>query len=71
MATTTKELSKAYGNLLDIDGSQLSADFLQDTENLQLMKAAIEGNEAAYDQLQTKASVNYLQNVLGMTADEA
>lgn len=50
-AKAFSEMRNAYGDLLDIDGSQLSADFLSDTENLKLMKQAINGNEQAYDKL--------------------
>ena len=39
---------------MDIDGSALSAPFLESTENLDLMKAAIEGDEDAYDSLMEK-----------------
>ena len=53
-AKAANQLADAYGDLLDIDGSQLSASFLESTENLDLMKAAIEGNSEAYDQLQQK-----------------
>jgi hypothetical protein len=41
----------AYADLLDLDGSSLSEEFLTNAENLDLMKAAIDGNTEAYDQL--------------------
>jgi hypothetical protein len=34
-------LQDAYGNLMDIDGSQLSNEFLESTKNLHLMKQAV------------------------------
>lgn len=55
-AKAANQMTKAYGNLLDIDGSVLSSDFLQDAENLELMKKAIEGNEDAYIRLQEIAN---------------
>ena len=55
-AKAANEMQKAYGNLLDIDGSVLSSQFLEDADNLDLMKEAINGNEDAYQQLQEKAN---------------
>ncbi len=46
------EMAEAYGDLLDIDGSELSADFLSNAENLELMQKALEGDEEAYQTLQ-------------------
>ena len=48
-------LRDAYADLLDMDGSALPETFLKSTENLDLMKAAAEGSEQAYDQLMQKA----------------
>lgn len=62
-ADIVEELQDAYGNLLDIDGSQLGEDFLTNAENLDLMKSAIEGNEAAYDELQSRAGEAILIDV--------
>ena len=45
------ELRDAYGDLLDLDGSTLSQDFLSNTDNLDLMKAAIDGDVEAYNEL--------------------
>lgn len=53
-------MKDAYGDLLDIDGSALSEDFLTDANNLELMKQAVEGNEDAYNQLQLAATRDYL-----------
>ena len=55
-------LRDAYADLLDLDGSSLSNDFLTNTENLNLMKAAIDGNVEAYDELLTKAGQDILIN---------
>ena len=44
-------LRDAYADLLDLDGQSLSNNFLTNVENLKLMKAAIDGNVEAYDQL--------------------
>jgi hypothetical protein len=44
-------MREAYGNVLDIDGSELSDDFLTNEKNLELMEEAIYGNEDAYDEL--------------------
>ena len=57
------ELQDAYGDLLDIDGSQLSETFLDSTENLELMKEALEGDEEAYNSLAEKASQDILANI--------
>ena len=48
-------LRDAYADLLDLDGSSLSQGFLKSADNLQLMKAAIDGNIEAYDQLMSMA----------------
>jgi len=45
------DLQDAYADLLDLDGSSLSNDFLTNTENLDLMKAAIDGDIDAYNEL--------------------
>lgn len=50
-AADMEELKDAYGDLLNLDGSTLSDEFLTSAENLDLMKQAIQGNEDAYDQL--------------------
>lgn len=55
-ATAITEMSSAYGDLLDLDGSQLSANFLTDTDNLQLMQDAVNGVDGAYESLLEKAN---------------
>lgn len=49
------EMADAYGNLMDIDGSLLSNDFLTNIDNLNLMEQAVNGNEDAYNQLMEAA----------------
>jgi hypothetical protein len=49
------DLRDSYADLLDLEGSSLSQDFLTDAENLELMKAAIDGDTEAYDQLLERA----------------
>lgn len=55
-ATAIAEMSSAYGDLLDLDGSQLSADFLTNADNLKLMEDAINGVDGAYESLLEKAN---------------
>ena len=54
-AEIINDLRDAYADLLDLDGSALSNDFLTNVENLDLMKAAIDGDIEAYDELLSKA----------------
>jgi hypothetical protein len=49
--------------LLDLDGSALSNDFLTNAENLDLMKAAIDGDVDAYDELLSRAGQDILIQV--------
>jgi hypothetical protein len=56
-------MREAYGNLLDIDGSSLSEEFLTSSENLELMEKALDGNEDAYQELQALAGQEILQSV--------
>ena len=46
-----EDITNAYGNLLDIDASNLSDDFLTSTKNMELMQKAANGSEEAYNQL--------------------
>ena len=62
-AETAQQMSEAYGDLLDIDGSQLSQEFLSSAKNLELMKQALEGNEEAYKQLQEAAGKEILAKI--------
>ena len=60
VAEATEGLKDAYGDLLDIDGSSLSNDFLTNTENLKLMKEAANGSEEAYKALQEAAAADII-----------
>lgn len=70
-ASVLRDLEKAYGNVLDIDGSLLSSKFTEDINNLNDMKAAIEGNEAAYNRLQIAAGQDYMANTLDVDTQYA
>lgn len=56
-------LQDAYGDLLNIDGSLLPDSFLSDINNLNLMKAAIQGDTDAYNQLAAAASQQILIDI--------
>ena len=53
-AEVIDDLRDAYADLLDLDGDSLSDSFLTSTENLNLMKAAIDGDTQAYNELLSK-----------------
>ena len=55
------EMREAYADLLDLDGGSLSEDFLSNTDNLNDMKAAIDGDTQAYDRLMIAAQ----QDIIG------
>ena len=63
MAKAAAEMTDAYGDMLDIDGSSLSADFLTNAENLELMKQAAEGSEEAYNKLRDAARDDIITHV--------
>ena len=69
-AMAFKDLAKAYGNVMDIDGSALSTEFLSSTEHLNDMKLAIEGNEEAYNRLLDAAARDDLANNFGQSASQ-
>ena len=50
------DLRDAYGDFLNIDGSLLSTNFLQNAENLTLMQEAMQGNVEAYNALKEAAA---------------
>lgn len=54
------DVRDAYGNMLDLDGSALGSDFLTNTENMELMKKALEGDVEAYDTLAQRAGDSIL-----------
>ena len=56
-------LRDAYADLLDLDGSSLSESFLTNADNLNLMKAAIDGDIDAYDQLMQLAGQDIAMQV--------
>ena len=60
-AETMSELRDIYADMLDLDGDMLSQDFLKSTENIDLMKDAMNGSVEAYNTLQTKAAQSILQ----------
>ena len=49
------DIREAYADLLDLDGDSLSRSFLENAENLELMKEAANGSEQAYNQLRQAA----------------
>lgn len=51
--STVKTLSKAYGDMFDVDGSALSDAFLRNTDNLKLLEEAANGSEDAYNALRS------------------
>ena len=59
-AAIIDDLADAYGNMFDIDGSNLSSEFLTSKENLELLQEAAKGSEEAYDQLQAKMGEDIL-----------
>lgn len=63
VAKTADQMAEAYGNLLDIDGSELSATFLSSEENLKLMQEALQGSDEAYSQLQENAGKDILSRL--------
>ena len=49
------DVADAMGNMLDMDPSSFSDDFLTNAENIKLMQEAAEGSEEAYEELQKRA----------------
>ena len=68
-ADVIDEIKDTYGDLLDIDGSLLSDQFATNADNLALMQDAINGNEAAYEQLQQMAQQE-IETQVGITMDD-
>lgn len=60
-----EEMSDVYGNILDIDGSELSDSFKTDAENLDLLNTIMNGTEeeaaAAYDELSALAALDIFE----------
>ena len=63
VAASIDDIKDAYGDLLDIDPSVLGDKFLRSTENMQDMKAAIEGDEEAYNRLQEAMGQDILAQI--------
>lgn len=61
-ASVLEDVREAVGNILNIDGSQLSADFFRSAENLEYMRLAAEGNVEAIDSLRAAAATDIIQN---------
>ena len=59
-AEAVEGLRDAYADMLDLDGSSLSDDFLTNAENLELMKQAANGSEEAYNSLAAAAAQDIL-----------
>ena len=65
----TEDLENVYSDLLDLPFENvLSADFLQNVDNLNLLKQAANGSEQAYNQLAQAAAKDILINC-GITTD--
>ena len=62
-ADTLNEIAECYGDLIDVDGSELSTEFLTSTENLEDMQKALEGDEEAYARLQQRAGEDILARI--------
>lgn len=65
---TTSELKSMYANLLDMNPSDFTHDFLQSTENLKLAQEAAAGSAEAYNKLQV-AGLEALGQKYGDTFD--
>lgn len=59
---TIEEVKNAMADMLDLDMSALSNDFVMSTENLELMKKAANGSEEAYNSLMLKAQQDIIAN---------
>lgn len=62
IATNIDDIADAYGNVLDMDPSVFSEGFLKSAENMELMQAAAEGSEDAYNELMQKAQEDIIAN---------
>jgi hypothetical protein len=69
VSETAEEMASAYGDLLDIDGSELSSSFLMDTDNFENLKKALKGDEEAYKALQ-EAVKNDIEIRLNLDSNE-
>ena len=62
-AQAIEELRNVYSDLLNMDGSSLSDNFLSSTENLKLLEEAAKGSEDAYNSLLEAAQQDIEANV--------
>ena len=69
-AKAVKELDSAYSNMLDIDMGSLSDQFLRNTDYLELMQQAADGNVDAYNRLQLAAAQDIYAQKIGELSDE-
>jgi hypothetical protein len=60
-------LKSILGDILNIDTSKLSADFLTNSDNIALLLQAANGNEDALMDYQQKAAENYLYTKYGVS----
>lgn len=56
------QVRETIGDVLNIDGSQLSADFFKSAENLEYMRRAAEGDVEAIDALRAAAATDIVQH---------
>ena len=67
-----EQLQNVYSDLLDLPYQNLSPDFTQSTQNLNLLKQAVQGNQQAYISLQQKAAQDILMHgEIDLDADAA
>ena len=67
-AEAAEEMRDTYADLLDLPFDTLSADFLQNAHNLELMGQVAEGSEEAYHDLQEAVRQDILANVKADTS---
>ena len=63
IATNIEDMADAYGNLLDMDPSSFSEDFLRSADNMRLMQEAAAGSEEAYRKLMETAQNDIIGEV--------
>lgn len=63
VAVAMSEMKDAYSDLLDVDVSGFSSEFLKSKDNLEDLKLAIEGDEEAYQRLMDAAQEEIVAQV--------
>jgi hypothetical protein len=63
VAVAMSEMKDAYADLLDLDASDFSGEFLKSKDNLEDLKLAIEGDEEAYQRLMDAAQQEIVSQV--------